>query len=69
MEHYFTAGKVGAMLSGSTLKSFRDDVYQQQAPDVVSRRLAAKILADQQNPAAIDQILCRIQQVHDLPRY
>jgi len=62
------SGKVGAMLSGSTLKSFRDDVYQQQAPDVVSRRLAAKILADQQNPAAIDQILCRIQQVHDLPR-
>lgn len=59
---------VGKLLSGSTRKGFREDVYQQQAPDVVSRKLAAKILADQQQPCIIDQILCRIQQVHDLPK-
>ena len=38
---------IGKLLPASDLKSFRDSVYRQQSPDLVSRSLAAELLADQ----------------------
>ena len=60
---------VGRLLPGSAGRTFRSAVFRQQSPDLVSRSLAAELLADQDQPYALDQILSRVQQVHDLGRY
>ena len=38
---------VGRLLPASSLASFKDAVLRQQSPDLVSKNLAAELLADQ----------------------
>jgi hypothetical protein len=59
---------VGRMLAPGTVQVFRDAVSRLQSPDLVSRGMAAELLADQQQPHAIQQILARLQQIQDLAR-
>ena len=61
-------GMVGRMLPPGTVVLFRDAVSRLQSPDLVSRGLAAELLADQEQPHAIQQILARLQQIQDLAR-
>ena len=63
------SGMVGRLLPPSAVKGFRTAVYHQQSPDLVSRSLAAELLADQEQPFALEQILSRVHQVQDISRY
>jgi len=62
------AGMIGRLLPGSATFSFREAVFRQQSPDLVSRNLAADLLADQEQPHELEKLLSRIQQVQDLTR-
>ena len=59
---------IGRLLPGSATSSFREAVFRQQSPDLVSRNLAADLLADQEQPHELEKLLSRIQQVQDLTR-
>jgi hypothetical protein len=57
------------MLAPGTVLVFREAVSRLQSPDLVSRGLAAELLADQEQPHAIQQLLARLHQIQDLARY
>jgi hypothetical protein len=63
------SGMVGRMLAPGTVLVFREAVSRLQSPDLVSRGLAAELLADQEQPHAIQQLLARLHQIQDLARY
>ncbi len=60
---------VGRMLAPGTVLVFREAVSRLQSPDLVSRGMAAELLADQEQPHAIQQLLARLHQIQDLARY
>jgi hypothetical protein len=60
---------VGRMLAPGTVLVFREAVSRLQSPDLVSRGLAAELLADQEQPHAIQQLIARLNQIQDLARY
>jgi len=62
-------GMVCRLLPASAFKGFKTAVYHQQSPDLVSRSLAADLLADQEQPYALERMLSRVQQVQDISRY
>ncbi len=66
---YLFSGMVGRMLAPGTVLVFREAVSRLQSPDLVSRGLAAELLADQEQPHAIQQLLARLHQIQDLARY
>ena len=60
------AGKVGKLLPPSTMAAFNEAVTRLNSPDLVSRGIAADLLADQEHPGALQEALGRVQQVQDL---
>ena len=65
--HLLTAaGLLGHLLPHSALNSFSEAVSRLQSPDLVSRSIAAELLADQEQPAALQEVVGKVQQVHDV---
>jgi len=54
------AGKVGKLLPPSTMAAFNEAVTRLNSPDVVSRGIAADLLADQEQPGALQEVLGRV---------
>ena len=48
------------------MAAFNEAVTRLNSPDVVSRGIAADLLADQEQPGALQEVLGRVQQVQDL---
>ena len=61
------AGMVGRLLPASIVATFSEAVGRLQSPDLVSRSIAADLLADQEQPAALQDVVAKVQQVGDVP--
>jgi len=57
---------VGRMLPPGTVNSFGDAVSRLQSPDLVSKSIAQEVLADQDQPGAMGEVLGRVGLVQDM---
>jgi hypothetical protein len=60
------ASMVGRMLPPGTINTFSDTVARLHSPDLVSKSIAQEILADQDQPGAMGEVMGRIGLVQDM---